>query len=412
MKDNNINKNNKLAGWIEDFLTNFAKTTSDRAIEATKETVAEININDLDKVVWNDETFYVFFDETGASIINVFGNIVTTLDGITTLDDVNKQLNSKQIVSTVEETLVVNAEIENEIEQALSSIEADIEGDQLAQDYVDSYNEQTSNEQTQDNSTTDFIETQMATLKPLNVHDEKTAAMISEKFAEMEEKLINTFEEKMNAMMEQMYARINPGNIYDMGEQVQREEVLKFTDEAAETEQQIAQENGVDRTVVDNRYSTQSNETEQLIQEDTQEDIFTEENTDEVELTDGVDEVLEETDELIDSEVSEEISEETIINDDVEILEESEAEEVTSDNDIIELEEITEEVEETTDEIIDGVELEGDDAEVFKEAKCPYCATSLSKTAMKTNSIEITCDNHDCGTRYSVNINTGKIYII
>lgn len=387
MKDSNIN--NKFAGWIEDFLTSFAKTT-----EAAKETVAEININDLDKVVWNDETFYVYFDEIGASVINVFGNIVTTLDGVTTLDDVNKQLNSKQIVSSVDETLVVDAEMENEIEQALSSI-ADVNDDQAAQEYVESYNEQ-SNE---DNNT-EFNEVQ-ATLKPFNISEEKTAELIGEKLAEMEERLINTFEEKMNAMMEQMYARMNPGNVYDMGEQVQREEVLKFTDEAAETEQQIAQENAIDRTTVDNRYSTTPTVEEPVLDESVEEveESFEETFSEEV--------VEETTEEVFEEEVSEEVSEEVVeeILDEVEVLEESEAEEVTED--ILELEEI----EEVTEEI-DGVELEGDDAEVFKEAKCPYCSTSLSKTAMKTNSIEVTCDNHSCGTRYSVDINTGKIYII
>ena len=380
MKDSNIN--NKFAGWIEDFLTSFAKTT-----EAAKETVAEININDLDKVVWNDETFYVYFDETGASVINVFGNIVTTLDGVTTLDDVNKQLNSKQIVSSVDETLVVDAEMENEIEQALSSI-ADVNDDQAAQEYVESYNEQNN----EDNNT-EFNEVQ-ATLKPFNISEEKTAELIGEKLAEMEERLINTFEEKMNAMMEQMYARINPGNVYDMGEQVQREEVLKFTDEAAETEQQIAQENAVDRTTVDNRYSTKPTVEESVLEE-------------------NVEEVEENTEEVLNEEITEEVFEEEVfeeeVSDEIEVLEEFEAEEVTED--ILEIEEIDEE-QEVAEEIVDGVELEGDDAEVFKEAKCPYCATSLSKTAMNTNSIEVTCDNHSCGTRYSVDVNTGKIYII
>lgn len=404
MKDNNINKNNKLAGWIEDFLTNFAKTTNDREVKATKETIAEININDLDKVVWNDETFYVYFDETGASIINVFGNIVTVLDGITTLEDVNKQLNSKQIVSGIEEELVVNAEIENEIEQALSNIKADVNDDQVAQEYVDSYNEQTNNEserpEQQDNSFSGLTSTGLVEMiAPLKTFDEKTAAMISEKFAEMEEKLINTFEEKINAMMEQMYARINPGNIYDMSDQVQREEVLKFTDEAAETEQQISQENAIDRTIVDNRYSTQPSEIEQPLIQDNIEDIDNEEVIEENDVEEVINESID----------NDEVSDKTITNDDnVEVLEESEAEEVTDDDDIIELEEINEE----DDEEIEDVELEGDDAEVFKQAKCPYCSTSLSKTAMKDNSIEITCDNHDCGTRYSVDINTGKIYII
>ena len=56
------------------------------------------------------------------------------------------------------------------------------------------------------------------------------------------------------------------------------------------------------------------------------------------------------------------------------------------------------------------VELEGEDAEVFKTAKCPYCSQSLSKIAMKSDFIEIQCDDIKCGCKFKVNVNTGKIY--
>lgn len=48
-------------------------------------------------------------------------------------------------------------------------------------------------------------------------------------------------------------ARTNPGDIYDIGDVRDQVEPAKFDGEAKATEQQIAQENSVDRTVMENR---------------------------------------------------------------------------------------------------------------------------------------------------------------
>lgn len=425
MKDNSVSKNNKLAGWIEDFITNFSKSESEKEVEAKKETVAEININELDKVVWNDETFYVFFDENGASIINAFGNTVTTLDSVYTIDEVNQKLNSKQIVSSIDNDLV------NEIDAALSTIEAD-NNDDIAKQYVDEYNDNNQEQSVNDDTTetTDVTannedkeeeekeitledtveETSDDSLEELNNEPGTTfdsnafetgfseleydPMAVNQQLKDMEERLVNEFDSKLQEMMDKMFARFNPGNVYDLGQQIQEDEIEKFTEEAIETQQQILDENNIDRTIPEGKYKTD---------EDVNVGVPTEEELPMETPTDEVEEVVEDsTEEIPTEDVSEELQvEESVEEPSEEILEleELDAEEDSDIDDEFEIEESDMEL------------LDGDDAEVFKTATCPCCGDKLYKTASTEEVCNVVCDNADCAVKYVIDLKDGKIFI-
>jgi hypothetical protein len=375
---NTITKNNKLAGWIDDFVNAFAGKES---IEKT----AEININDLPKVVWNDETFFVFFDIEGASIINSFKNTVTTLPNVKTMEEVNKELNGKQIVSEFDgESIEINAEIENEINKALANtILADANDDAKAQEYINNDPNSNSNEQRQENQvpavsnpavpeipgvpvipqpgdTTEaqiqtkilndvlaLIKEQSLDLKPIegltatliqSDNMEKNAELIDAKFAAFESKISEMLDNKISSIVEQLYARTNPGNVYDLGNDIQQQEINKFTQEAAETENKITTENNIDRTTPEGKYK--------------------------------VDNIVVE----------------------------------------IELNNVSENESNELDNVEDiEIELPEEEQEMFKEGNCPFCMSRLAKTDIKNNFVNIECSG--CDVKYKINTDTERIYI-
>jgi hypothetical protein len=73
----------------------------DEATEMEEDNIeAEINVNDLPTVIWNDEEYRVLFDDAKgtAEVLNDYGNHVITLNA-TTIDEVNKQLGDSTIVA-------------------------------------------------------------------------------------------------------------------------------------------------------------------------------------------------------------------------------------------------------------------------------------------------------------------------
>lgn len=320
-----VTKNNKLAGWIDDFVNAFANKESN-------ERTAEININDLPKVVWNDETFYVFFEKEGASIINGFKNTVTTLPNIKTMEEVNKELNGKQIVSEFDgEAIEINAEIENEINKALAStILADEADDEKAENYVNSDQNADTNQPVVTTPAAPAASAAPGESNPVQASTHmaqgleaytttliqpdyiaKSAELMNDKLAEFETKISEMLDKKISSVIEQIYARINPGNIYDLETDIQQQEIDKFTEEAVGTENQILMENEIDRTTPEGKYT------------------------------------------VID------------IND--------------------------ENVENANGE----VELPEDEVEIFKEGSCPVCGSQLAKTGVNDNFINIKCDGCD-----------------
>ena len=92
----------KMSNWIDDFTKSLKlkKIGNNEEQITAEEKLAEINVNDLPSIMWNDEEYRVLFNEDGtAEVLNNFGNHILTLDA-TTIDEVNAQLGDKQIVSS------------------------------------------------------------------------------------------------------------------------------------------------------------------------------------------------------------------------------------------------------------------------------------------------------------------------
>jgi hypothetical protein len=390
VKESSVTKNNKkLAGWIDDFVNSFAttkKAVSEEDDDNTK--TAEININDLPKVTWNDETYYVSIDNEGASVINGFGNVATTIPNVKTIEEVNDALNAKQIVvSNVDNSpLEIDAEMEKEIEKALAYTEETIvtaedttqtddqSDEQKAENYVNNDPNSSSAESTPStdattnttDNTTDSTTTQ-AFVEPIKEtviaearegwmegtallravdYTEKTAELIDEKFAEFEENINNKLNEMFTNAIEQFYARMNPGDIYDQGTEIQEQEIAKFNQEAEETVNQINQENAIDRTTPEGKYTVQKV-------------VVIDESPVETEVPTEVEETPE-----------------------VEDLKET-----------------------------DEVELPEEEEEIFKQGSCPCCSSKLAKNGVNKNYLNIVCSNKECNVEYKVNLDNEKIYL-
>lgn len=385
MKESSVTKNNKkLAGWIDEFVSSFA--TKKEVVSGendNNEKIAEININDLPKVVWNDETYHVLIDENGASIINGFGNTATTIPGVKTIEEVNDALNAKQIVSeNANESLEIDAEMEREIEKALAytqenTVTADNTNpdagvnpnagentdEQKAEQYVNNdpnANTNSSADSSSNGTTEDTTNTTQASIINQGIesvmlegtsllqsvdYTEKTAELLDSKFAELEDKINNLLNTKLAEMVEQFYARTNPGDVYDQGTEIQNQEIAKFTQEADETVKQIAEENSVDRTVPEGKYMVKK-----VV-------------------------VVEET--PVETEIP--VSEETVVTPEA--------------NDA------------------DEIELPEEEEDTFKQGSCPCCNSKLAKNGINKNFLNIVCSNTDCNVEYKVNLDNEKIYL-
>ena len=155
-----------MAKWIEDFVVGLNKKAENEQIDTNTtptETqtveqttpcdpsadpstaeyfngnkIASINVNDLPKVVWNDETFYVLFNEDNgsATILNKFTNVVTTVRA-SNIEEVDEALNSLQVVTSNNDNLNLKTakEISEELMEEVDNHE--LEYDIIYQTYVD-----------------------------------------------------------------------------------------------------------------------------------------------------------------------------------------------------------------------------------------------------------------------------------
>ena len=89
---------------------------------------SEININYLDTITWQDNEYKVLFNENNntAKIINNFGNVVTILENVSNLNDVNDELNAKEIVVNIanneNKKMKKQSNFEDEIEDAFKTL--------------------------------------------------------------------------------------------------------------------------------------------------------------------------------------------------------------------------------------------------------------------------------------------------
>ena len=292
-----ISQNGKFAGWIEEFVTALSKTASNDIRNENEEeelvVEADINIDDLDEIIWNEEKYRVMFDENGANIINEFGNTVTTLEGVKTLEEVNQRLSEKQIV--VNSSIEIPNEIEEEINKAMKYIE-DPEFNKIASE------EQTNVEEPEIIITkkADIIEEPEIIIDKQDEEKEKMATVIkkieikaskilNKKVAEIEEQLSDSLDEKISAMIEskidfmveQVLAKVTEGlaelDIFN-SQDIKDIEKQQYDKSANDTMEMINNENDADRTTPEGFFKNYDNdelEDEELyMEEDMEEPIM------------------------------------------------------------------------------------------------------------------------------------------
>ena len=104
---------NKTSSWPT-WLNEFADALRNN------EKRAENNVLDLPTVNWQDETFYVKFNEHGATLYNKFATVVKEIDGVKDMESVDNFLNENSVVAAKEdveeEVQVQDTDVEQEIQ--------------------------------------------------------------------------------------------------------------------------------------------------------------------------------------------------------------------------------------------------------------------------------------------------------
>ncbi|AEO93282.1 gp11 [Bacillus phage G] len=389
MKNKSVSSSNKgFAGWIEDFITGLANKEANLNNQNTEEEVlAEINLKDLDKVVWKEESFGVHFDEKGASLINEFGNVVRTLQDCKTIEEVDKQLNSSEVIVASDEGFDDEEEdLTIELDKIANSLaEENVEMTNTTPEHVDNSQNTVVPEQTEQVNQTEqttTASTEDETEKVEEKEDDAVIAAIADGFEQLEAN-VAALTERL-ALIEQEYAR-NPV-IEDISTNSNEEEVKHFTETADETAKNIANENAVDITSPAGRVelSNQSKETSEVQDIVTQDTPKTTEN---VELT--TEESTEQELKQEDSEAVEEVKEEK--------PEENKEEEKTAntqDNEDIEEEPKVE-------------KLAGVAEKIFQKGICPESGEELVKSKTVGNFLGV---YSTAGVEYAVDLNSGEIF--
>lgn len=314
----------------------------------------EININDLETITWNDETYKVLFDKenNSAAIINGFGNVVTTLPNTMTIDEVNKQLNARQIV--VSSLNKQAEEMQDEISKAFAHIE-DEDGNTVSTVEI-TYDEPDIDEMEEDD--TDKV-----------VSSEKIASLVETKVQEyindnIDEILLNSkIQQYINDRVSKMVTA-----------KLEAEKLRKIA-EAAEEELLDEDEDFEEADDLDNIEKPEDDITEEEVEEgpldeDKEEDHADEEQEDKPMIEDmrSCPVQYEECDVHVDAVPA-------------------------------------------TDGSFDysnPVELMGKWREIFKEGTCPDCSCGLEKCTDCEDKVEIQCSA--CKSKFYVDKNSEKIY--
>jgi hypothetical protein len=378
MKNSQIN-NRIIPKWLDNFITGLNKQSENENV-----VIADINVSSLPKIVWNDETFYVLFDaeKHNAKLYNRFGNEVTTIENVGSIEDVDKNLNSKQVV--------VTSEFDDELQKVIKA-EDQVINTNTTPAPIDN---QVQESQDPNTMVPETDPTQDITAEDIDEDIEKVGNTLDymKRIADLEQQvqgLVQTVEE----LKGQLYARQDPGAIYDNN--VADAEMQHVEETSKATADQIAQDNAIDITTMNGRVS--------LVDR----------------LRDDLKSVFEE-DESTESPIIEEPTTETIPETEVETIEKVVPEtEVIDENPTTEIEE-TETEEDTTEENEEDnkdnknnkegiIELGEKDTKIFKKAICPYCGEDgLTKAASVNSFIGVYCKH--CTAEYAVNIDTETIY--
>lgn len=391
MKNKSVTSNSRgFASWIEDFIAGLAaKEVKAKQSESVvndvednnkeQEIVAEINLNDLDKVVWKEETFRVHFDDKGANVINEFGNVVTTIPGVKTIEEVDKKLNGGEIVASNEDC--DTDKVKEEIDKLAASLaeetkaeekeddkeEVDEKEEKEVEDKKDSKEkDEDEDEETEDKEVKDEVKTASE-----EDEEDPVIAVIVSGFEELEAKVAAL--QKRLAIVEQQYAR-NP-KLEDVSDKSPEEEVKYFTETADETAKEIEHEHQIDLTSPAGRvelstHNQGKSEVEQIVTEDT---------------------TTSNSEAHIDETQKDEEKEKEACNEDEE-----------ENTKVAEVEENNEEDDSSVVEKISGVA-----EKIFKKGICPETGEELIRSRTVGNFVGV---YSKAGTEYAVDLNTGAIY--
>ena len=89
-----MNKVGSLPAWLNDLAGILQKKSEQKNI------IAETNVLNLPTVNWEGETFYVRFDENGATLYNKFATIVKEIEHASSIDEVDKFLNANTVTAS------------------------------------------------------------------------------------------------------------------------------------------------------------------------------------------------------------------------------------------------------------------------------------------------------------------------
>ena len=437
-----IQKLSQSPDWVNSFVDAFSSN-----FQQEIEREAEVNVKTLPKVVWNDNTFYAALDSENstADIFNEYGNVVTALKDVSSIEDIEKCLNKKvvaELVTTEQPKLTDNDIKKSRLERSLSKVTKSSLDDELPniakqlglsanasiQDVEKSVMQKLAEEGQNDQSTTDqtvqsnqSADTNQQESSQADIANESITTakiypnkMLVAKLQKMEKqvkktqneltfykknftKLAQSFDQLssiVNNLAESMYARRDPGNIYDIS--AEQAEVNHFNETAQRSAREIAIEHSVDLTTSQGRASLQDR-----ILQDIDTIKLPEETLSEPAVVTPLTNVIQPVQQQVKVEIS--IPDQS---DNVEIVDDKN----TSKEKIKSTDENLAELEIPDEEDIEVRKLSDKAASLFKKQICPNCHSKSLRLGMKTASVQdVNCKQ--CDSHFGVNLNNEDIFI-
>ena len=263
---NVVKKYNEIPDWADSFLSSVQDMEKEAAV----------NVKTLPKVVWNDNTFYVALDsaEGNADVLNEYGNVVTALKNVHSIEDVEKQLN-KQIVAQKQN-------FDTELEKFAGMIDLSENNEQSLSENISSFQEnniqveanlQPQMQENLNNQIKQRLDLRLTTIEKSlpNItaittgHSEQikkhanNVKQLQHDFDKQKQAIaslkdnIKKLASMVNTLTDQLHAYMNPGNIYDLD--CGKKELKHYNNTARKSERAIQIEHDTDLTTPRGRVS-------------------------------------------------------------------------------------------------------------------------------------------------------------
>ena len=431
------NSLNNIPDWAQSFLSTFYSTHK-------MEHEAAINVQNLPKVVWNDSTFYVSLDteESNADILNKYGNVVTVLKNVASIEDVEQQLN-KQIVAELVDNKKMNKtksiiKLDDELEKVADTItqlekladDQSVSSSTSMQTTDPSINKSVDNVTNTPSNTTSNITTQQ--MDSATTQEQATTASIinklqnqlknTNKVIKSNKMQINKLQQKVDMyeqktakmknnivklantvkqIQDQIHAYINPGNIYDLN--CQEQELKHYIQTANESMQAINAEHKVDITTPQGRVSLKDRILQDINSIKMPEEILTET----LEVSPVEEKVNDNNNQVTVINTNNDINTDgnNIDDDNVEIISTDMDDNIDADIPPADKDDNDVEIVKDNQQFLDN-----EDIDVFKHRICPECQQSntlcLDKKVASIQNIKC----HNCQAKFGVNLNNEQIF--